>query len=52
MARPAGVFRMEAAGSLTPELEGAFKSITHSRRSGKPNSEKTVSAGRHDHGRR
>ncbi len=32
MARPAGIFRTEASGSLTPELEGREKSATHSHR--------------------
>ncbi|MEL4860629.1 hypothetical protein AAEU42_05170 [Pseudoflavonifractor phocaeensis] len=34
MARPSGPFRMEAAGSLTPELEGASRSGRHPRRGG------------------
>ena len=39
MARPAGPFRMETAGSLTPELEGAFKSLPHPRRGSKKRKE-------------
>ena len=30
--KPSGPFHMEAAGSLTPELEGGVKSGTHERR--------------------
>ncbi len=32
MARPAGAFHIEAAGSLTPELEGRETSAVHPRR--------------------
>lgn len=35
MARPDGAFRTEAAGSLTPELEGREKSLSHPQRTGK-----------------
>lgn len=35
MARPAGPFRAETAGSLTPELEGSPKSGSHPRRGGR-----------------
>lgn len=31
MARPQGLFHMEAAGSLTPELEGGARSGHHPR---------------------
>jgi len=52
MARPSGAFRVEAAGSMTPELEGTFKSISHPRRSGKIRPEKPGFTGRNDYERR
>lgn len=52
MARPAGAFRAETAGSLTPELEGTFKSISHPRRGGKTSAGKPGLAGRDDNERR
>ncbi len=52
MARPSGAFRIEAAGSMTPELEGTFKSISHPRRSGKIRPEKPGFTGRNDYERR
>lgn len=49
MARPAGAFRVETAGSLTPELEGTFKSISHLQRNGKAEQKKPIPTGRNDH---
>jgi len=34
MARPKGPFRVEMSGSLTPELEGAQRSLPHPKRQG------------------
>lgn len=34
MARPKGPTRMEVSGSLTPELEGAARTLPHPRRTG------------------
>lgn len=48
MARPAGTFRVEAAGSLTPELEGRGKSASHPRRDRGPGGKKTASKRRDD----